>query len=939
MANEFVGAVVDPSQGAAEWSVERRRGAIVPDKPIAGSENATGEAAAKVLSTQGFKGNLVSAEGETPSFVDAAITVNQGATAGLVKGASVGAGAAAGAASGAAIGAMGGPAAPVTVPLGAFIGFVSGAKAGDMAGGVIVDNLAKVVLPNGRVLTFKNAESVPYNLRPYYVAGETFGGAVPFAAAPYALSRAGVRFSDNLAGRFLNGVIHSAERAPVKFAIQEGVMAFGSAWGAGVAEAYAPGSQLARFGGEVIGGFLNPVRTVIGTATWATDKFHRIMRLIPGQMGEQAVQSAASGYVNKLLQSYGEDPEALIRQLRASDPLLDGLTLTPGQKTNSPALLAMEHKLATSSSEFGDDARKAGEEALTLLKNQIKLLSRTGDPQALKIAAELQDQYFAVTLHNEMEGASKRVADALANLKPDDPLSRADFGRQITRILDESVTTARAAERELWAQVDGEIPMNVENVTQRAGELRDRLLEVERLPKVVEDELAFWAGRAEENPGQPVTNVGRLLIFRSRMLKLSREAAAKNDWSDASIYGALAEAALDDLTANADLITGGAIDTARAFSRQYHETFSQTFAGDALKRADEGGLRLPPELVAKRALASGEELGELQFRQLAEAAAMAGEEQLSRMLKVQQDTVRYAANQLFIDGTVSLKRLTAFRAKNRELLERFPELNQQLQDVDSAQRFFDNTAVQVKATQKSIKEDAAFAKLIGGEDPATAVGRVIQGQNPIMELGALQTFARQTDANVGNTDATRGLESSVFNWLFDKAVDQRGDFSFSAYQQLLDRPITPSAPPLKDVLVNSGVIGQADMDRVGAFLARAHAVEAALASGRRLDKVDLGEDMVFDTVARVIGAKVGAYTPGRHSLIAQAAGARLARQVLDQLPQAKIKQLIMEMARNPELMATVLEKGGTYHIRQQRALQLNAFLLQAGLLPGWEEQD
>lgn len=950
MANEFAGTIVQPEEAAtanefirsrlspAAKAALKRRGVVVPEEPIAETASAGGDTAQKVLAQQGFQGQIVEVD-QTPPLSEAALATGQGVAAGAVKGPLSAATAGAGAASGVAIGAMTGPLAPVAVPVLGVAGLVAGALAGNRAGEVIQENLAKVSV-NGTPLTFKNIESVPYNLRPYAVAGESFGASVMISGAPYVFSRAGVRFADNLAGRFLNGVIHSAEQAPVKFALQEGTMAFGAAYGAGLAEAYFPGQPGVRFGAELAGGFLNPARTAVGVSTWATDKFHRLMRILPGRVGEAAVEGGASGYVNTLLRSYGEDPEKIIAQLRSPDAVLNSLPLTPGQKINSPALLALEHKLAKNSAEFGDDARKMATEALTLIKNQIKVLSHSGDPQALKIAAELQDQYFATLLHDDMEKAANRVTDALAALKPDDPISRADFGRQINRILDESMSTVRAAEKELWSQVDGSTPVDVENVTQRAGELRDRLLEVERLPKVVEDELAFWAAKAEENPGQPVTDVGRLLIFRSRMLALSREASAKNDWADASIYGALAEAALDDLTANADMVTGGAIDAARNFSRQLHETFSQTFAGDVLKRADEGGLRLPPELVAQRALASGAELGELQFRQLSEAAAMAGEEQLSRMLKVQQDTLRFAANQLFIDGTVNAKRLLRFRTQNRELLARFPDLDRQLKDVDSAQKFFEDTQSQVKATQKSIKEDAAFAKLIGGEDPADAVGRVIQGQNPIMELGALQTFARQSDAakGPGVDEAQRGLQSAVLNWLYDKAVDRQGDFSFAAYQQLLDRPVTPSAPPLKDVLVNAGVMKQDVLDQAQTFLKRAAELEAAMASGRRLDTVDLGDDMVFDTVARVIGAKLGAYTPGRHSLIAQAAGARLSRQVLDQLPQKKIRELISEMAKNPELMAMILEKGGSYQIKQQRALQLNAFLIQAGLLAGWEDQ-
>jgi hypothetical protein len=885
------------------------------------------------LSALGF----APAQDETPSFFEAGTAFGQGATAGAVKGATTASGAILGAESGAAVGAMTGPFAPAAVPVLATAGGLGGAIIGYKIGeGVQQDALAHIPLPgSNKMLAFENVNAAPHNIRPYLVAGESFGSTAPFIVAPYVMSASGIRFSNTLAGNALNSVIRSAESSPKQFLLAETAMALGSAGGAGAAQAYFPGSAKAQFAGEVVGGFLNPGRYLVSGGAWANAQVGKLLQQLPGRLGEEATKSAAGGYLKKLLDAHNVNPEEMAKLLRQADPVLQNQPLTAGQKTNSAALLALEHKLSSQSSEYGADSRKLAEDGLITLKNAIKVLGQTGDPKALKVAAALQDQYFKVTLNSALETANAKVRDALAALKPDDPVSRAEFGRKMAAILEDSTKLARQAENELWDQVDTELPARVDNILAMGENLKARVLpeEVEEFPSVV---LKFLDRKA----GDPDSTIGELLLFRRRMLALSRQASsgANPNWNEASIYSALAEAALDDLTANADMVTGGAIDAARAYSRIFNETFSQTFAGDALKRTSQGGLRLDPELVAKRALGSGAELGELQFRQLAEAAKFAGQEQLSQMLKVQQDTLRFAANRLMIDGTVNAKRLLKWRTDNRELLARFPELDQQLADVQSAQKFLDDTQSQVKAAQKSIAEDAAFARLVGGEDPARAVARVLSGDNPIMELNAIRTLAQTADARVGPgvTEAQRGLETAIFNFLVDQSTDAIGNFSFATYAQTLKGSVTPSSGPLAGILVNAGIVTQKSMDQLFTFLERAQQLEAAMASGRRLDEMAILDDsMLFDFMARTGGAKLGAYLPGRHSLIAQAAGARLARQVLDQIPRSKVKAMVIEATKNPELMALLLEQGGHYTIKQQRALQLNAFLLQAGLVQGW----
>ena len=147
-----------------------------------------------------------------------AVMASRGAVSGIVETAPVVAGALAGAKLGLAAGGLGGPLAPVTVPVGGLLGTIAGGAAGYFAGQEIRKQLAVVKIPGTEEnFTFENMESVPPDLRPYAVAGETFGASLPFIGAPYLLHAGGMRFSPHLVGRVFNRIIDSAVQYPKSF--------------------------------------------------------------------------------------------------------------------------------------------------------------------------------------------------------------------------------------------------------------------------------------------------------------------------------------------------------------------------------------------------------------------------------------------------------------------------------------------------------------------------------------------------------------------------------------------------------------------------------------------------------------------------------------------------------------------------------------------------
>ena len=140
-------------------------------------------------------------------------------------------------------------------PLGPVVGGIAGGAAALKAGGMARESLG-----------LRTPEQFDPELRPAAYAGESFGGALPITGAPYVAARTGLRFAENTVGLFLNRIIDTAKKQPLRFATTELSSAAGAATGAGMAEAIAPGRTDVRIGAEVTMGMFNPTRLAIDAA-------------------------------------------------------------------------------------------------------------------------------------------------------------------------------------------------------------------------------------------------------------------------------------------------------------------------------------------------------------------------------------------------------------------------------------------------------------------------------------------------------------------------------------------------------------------------------------------------------------------------------------------------------------------------------------------------
>lgn len=865
------------------------------------------------------------AEESSPSEKIAA--VGQGATGAFLETAPI----LGGMAMGASIGTTGGPFAPVTVPLGAAIGGYAGYKAGQEAR----NQAEEMNIPFTDAPVTRSVEDMPDDVRPFGFAGEVIGGSAPFAAVPLAAAKTGSRLPPSMVGNFINRILNMAERAPGTFALAEAAGAGGSAVASGVAESYAPGRPGVRVSAEIAGGFFNPSRLIVGASRGVMDTG----RLALQSMTQAGRETRAGKILTEVVQQAGEDPELLAKMLQSSG--LPGVNPTSAQKTGSPALIALETKLRGESAKFSAEAGKRAEESLLALENMTTALRGTGDPQALKAAAELRSRYFKTLLAGRLQSAERETIEVAQGISTDTPDVRAALSVKARGAIETAMKDARSAESELWEVVPKDIIGTADTLISRFAKIRSSLLPEEPLPAIAEG----FVKRMTDGNG--ATTSGELIQVRSRMLALSREAMGQGKANDARIYGQLAEAALDDLdnlASGADRLAPGVLgyDDARAFSRALNETFTQTFAGKAIGSTARGGARVPPEIVLRRALAAGKEMGDLQLLELEEATRFLSRMGLDSpeaaanvdtMLDAQERMIRLAAADAVNPNTgrASAPRLGKFTRDNKAILDRFPEVRADLESAISSETGLKNLERMAVSAERAISQRAAFSKLLKVETPDAAISKAVSGPKPIADLRAIIKTAKR-----GN--AQGGLRAAIFDYALSKSRNSAGEFSFNTLHSKLFEPIGSGQPSLMDLMVKNGIVDSPEPALK--IINEAEKIVSALLGTHPIDELMSAPDGLLDTAMRIAGARAGAAVSSTgSSLIAASAGSRYVRAVLGRIPQGRVTDVLIEAAKDPDFAAMLLKKPQSQSEGIKLARQIHAYILQAGLLDDDDNQN
>jgi hypothetical protein len=752
---------------------------------------------------------------------------------------------------------------------------------------------------------------MPDELRPFARAGEVVGSALPFAAAPLAAAtRAGGAALGGVAApqAGLRGVadsmVRNAAQNPGAVAAREAGMISGAAQGAALAELAFPNDPIAGMVGEIGGAFVAPSSIVAQAGSRALDGASRAIQ----SFTPAGRQRAAGTQLDKLLKEAGEDPQAILRSLDQPDQF--GFSLA--ERSQSPTLMGLRQVAAKSDVDFARRAAEGDARAVEALTQRIRQVVDPGDAGALTRAAKTQADDLMAQVEDIARTAAKPFEGA-------DAASRAAANVQAREALEAAFDNARAVEKSLWSNVPQGAPVRVNWFLRSADTMaRERRLAMRSLPGEVRSEIDRY--RAMMQNGR-VPEARDVLALRSELLDYARAArsGANADPKMAGIYGRLADGLLNDLGALP------ATADARAFSKRLHDRFSRTVAGDILRLKGSGADAVPAAQTLERAGRGNAAARDQQFRELTDATspspitlgAYRGRtpDFSPPMREAQEQFLRADAGVLDAAGQISGRRAQSFLNQNDPMLGRFPGLRQQVQDAADAARAQGAAAGRLRPQQQI---------LAAGEQPQRAVAQALTGANPAADYAALAKVAQQ-----GGKEAVAGLRASTFDFLRQAAAN--GDaVSFKALSEALTRPMGSNGVNLLRSMRESGVISTTQEARLRKALVRGLQHEASVASARVPGQIVDDVSDFFDLVVRVAGANVGgAGAAGQMTgtpLVAAQAGSRVARRLLEKMPQQRVRDLLFKALEDEQLLKAMLTKMDGPRARAAER-QINAAIL------------
>ena len=367
-------------------------------------------------------------QSEFPTLAEKTEALGQGIKMGVRENAPISAGGMLGLRAGTMIAPFMGPAAPLGPPL----GFVGG-----LLGGAGVNYALEKMFP-------EEYETPPLreDLLSVREGGRTFGTSIAYAPSAYFLPK----FTGNRVSRFISSMGEAARKSPYSFGTAEVIAGVGAGTGAFFAEELFPGQKGVRFGAEVVGGVFAPGRFVVDQVGNVTDWAKNLRN----SAGPAAKEGKAAARLYEILDGTGQNIPLLIRRLEEFTP--GGATPTAAQKTGNITLSALETSLARTNAEFSGQTVKQGEDSLMAYKLLVQKLREIGTPDALRKAAQMQQDAHNAMLNGRLAAADAEAAKKIAKISKDTPAARKEIGNIVKTETQLALNQARDMESELWAE-------------------------------------------------------------------------------------------------------------------------------------------------------------------------------------------------------------------------------------------------------------------------------------------------------------------------------------------------------------------------------------------------------------------------------------------------------------------------------------------------------
>lgn len=723
------------------------------------------------------------------------------------------------------------------------------------------------------------------------VTEEIGAAAVPFGVAG-TVARTGAT-----GGRFGAPILEAFRQSPRLNAAGELSAATGAGMGAAIAQEIAPENDTAELVGQLVGGFVHPVALAADGARAGTGTLKRVIGPYVNP------RQSAANQLSKVV----EDPEAAIRALSQPSQATPGAQLSPAQETGDRGLLALERALAGQRGELKERLQGGAETTQRAVRDELGDLGGGGIDEPRAFLSErvtgLREQMQA-----RADQAQQRATQRAQALAPG--ASREQLSRVVREELDDALYDMRQTERELWSAIPDQVQADLTPLKTRYREL------LESLPAAQREDMPAVAGRllgAEDGALGDVDAIRQVQGLRSKLLEVARNARAGDtpNLNQARLADELQEAALDVMSGSD---AGPQVAEALAWSRDLNQRFRQGPVGRVLGQERRGGDAVDSGVTLDRLVRQGA-TGGVNFDAL--TSAVDSPETRGAVADYMRTLFVHSAT----DGGGRVQRGAAnrFMRSHSAILDRMPEVRQQLEGATTAQELAERTQNRMLARQRSLADKRKSRAALYLDAP---VGReiktVLSSRKPEV---ALRELTRQTSRDLTGA-ARKGLKTQFVDEMLAQA-EKGGQISGKELGEFLDRN--------RKAMLGSGLFNRGDLMRIERVRATLDRIEKGIASGRKID--DLLEetpDAVTDLVARIVGANLGSHGAGASTgapLVAAHAGSKFVRRLTSKVPFERTRDVLAEAIIDRAVMRDLLERVPTQPKADQLQRRMNAWLV------------
>jgi hypothetical protein len=623
-----------------------------------------------------------------------------------------------------------------------------------------------------------------------------------------------------VAARIIAGVeggagqyVATAAEKPFRFVGFEGLAAAGAGAGAFTTQQMFPYNEGARFIGEVLGAGIVPLAVKVpveyggDSARYAVNKIRQWYGV--GDSGEgvltnRAQREGAARILEALRRSdeyTGEDQiDALIQGLMAQSVDANGQPIRTTVRTLAAAsglpmnktIASIEDSISSVNRELEVASASGRDQMTTMAKSAIFDLVNSGSPEAMAVAARLQQALFEESIIADMDNAVTNLytaAERLLGRSPTAGSNEMDLSARLFNVLDAQLTRSKTRESELW----GEVGRNYVFTEFRAG--NNRVTTVPNVVRLLDRPLSNGglqpAGRSgreiidaalgtglkqdidelnrffrpDPNDPNPLTDNPATadFMFEAYSNARDRSRTLRNNGlhQEAHVVDGVADALLRDITGvqNSD---NAAYNAARAYTYARNNVFTRSFLGDMTRSDSLGREVVTPENMLRRLQQGNNAAIMARYNDIENAGKFALQNSLPRAAIARMETneiitesmrasmmrimdrvpvLNPATGRPMIDPATNSPRFTyAVNPKKyetflqepgtKEFLAAFPQIANDLRAVAAGRVDYD-TMMSMMAQAKKSPETQAFQTVLEySEAPAKAVARALSGSNP-----------------------------------------------------------------------------------------------------------------------------------------------------------------------------------------------------------------